>query len=419
MHPNIDFLGKRRLFMTVSLLLLAGAVTAISTIGFNYGIDFAGGTSVQLKFTEAMEVGTLRERLRGAGFSQPTIQQLGDPGDHEFLVRVPETGETTGPPAGAVTETEAENPAAPGEEDAPAPAAAAETAEAAVPESEAKPASGGSGTDVSERIVAAVQPMSVPAGSLDLNTADFSQIRSMLLERAVPLDEAEQAARAIMDYRSAHAGLLHALTDLDGLGLSEAALAALKEGGVIGGLIVRKVEMVGPKVGKDLRAQAVKAVGWSLLGILLYVGFRFRVEFAVAAIIALIHDTLFTVGILVTRGEEFTLLTISALLTLVGYSLNDSIVVFDRVRENLNQMRGAGLVEVINTSINQMLRRTILTSGTTLVAVLALLLLGGPVLHGFAFTLLIGIVVGTYSSIYIASPVLILWHRVRERRRQR
>ena len=148
-------------------------------------------------------------------------------------------------------------------------------------------------------------------------------------------------------------------------------------------------------------------------------GFRFRVEFAVAAIIALIHDTLFTVGILVTRGEEFTLLTISALLTLVGYSLNDSIVVFDRVRENLNQMRGAGLVEVINTSINQMLRRTILTSGTTLVAVLALLLLGGPVLHGFAFTLLIGIVVGTYSSIYIASPVLILWHRVRERRRQR
>jgi len=176
-----------------------------------------------------------------------------------------------------------------------------------------------------------------------------------------------------------------------------------------GNFEVRRVEIVGPKVGKDLRQKGISAMLIAMLGILIYITWRFEFRYAVGAIIALIHDVLITVGIFSLSDKEFTLPIIAALLTIIGYSLNDTIVVFDRIRENIRKTRKQSLREVINSSINQVLSRTILTSVTTLLVVLALFFLGGAVIHNFAFALLVGILAGTYSSVFIASPTVLVW----------
>jgi len=176
--------------------------------------------------------------------------------------------------------------------------------------------------------------------------------------------------------------------------------------------IVEEEVTIGPVVGRLLKKQALLAMTFALIGILLYIGWRFEFTFGFAAVICIFHDVLFTVGIFSLTRKEISLSVIAALLTIVGYSLNDTIVVFDRIRENLKfQHKHRNIPEIINTSINQTLSRTIITAGTTLLPVLALLFLGGPVIKDFAFALAIGILIGTYSSIYIASPLLIVMRK--------
>ena len=179
---------------------------------------------------------------------------------------------------------------------------------------------------------------------------------------------------------------------------------------------VMRVESVGPAVGEDLRQAAVKALIFAMIGICIYISFRFEFRFAITAIIALIHDVAFSVGMIALTGREISLPVIAALLTIVGYSINDTIVLFDRIREDRKLMRKADQKEIINTSINQTLSRTVLTSLTTLMVVLALLLFGGKVINDFAFVLMVGVLVGTYSSIFIASPLLIDWPSKRVKR---
>jgi preprotein translocase subunit SecF len=173
---------------------------------------------------------------------------------------------------------------------------------------------------------------------------------------------------------------------------------------------IRRTESVGPKIGSELRTAMFWAVIYSLLGIVAYITWRFEFRFAIAAIIALIHDVLFTLGFFSVAGLEVSLAVIAAVLTIVGYSLNDTIVVFDRIRENLHTRRRDNYANLVNASINETLSRTIITSLTTLLVVLSLVIFGGPVIRDFALTLLIGIGVGTYSSIFIASPVVVEWH---------
>jgi len=178
-------------------------------------------------------------------------------------------------------------------------------------------------------------------------------------------------------------------------------------------------EKVGPKIGAELRGQAIWAIIYSLLGIVLYITWRFEFKFSIAAIAALVHDVLIVLGIFSLVGKEINLTILGALLTIVGYSLNDTIVVFDRIRENLRaRRRSEAYPDVINISINQTLSRTIITSLTTLVVVVILLIWGGPVIHDFAFALTVGVLVGTYSSIFIASPVLVEWQAAAQRRKQ-
>jgi preprotein translocase subunit SecF len=256
-----------------------------------------------------------------------------------------------------------------------------------------------------------------PAGKLDLNNAPVLNIKNFLIDKdpmhlvtdADPKYTAQ--AQAIVDFRDkVHGGVLNSLDQLKGApGVDPASAGVVPDGFFLSDFGVRNVEIVGPQVGGQLRTQAGLATLYSLLGMLVYLGFRFEWIYGVAAVVTVFHDTLITVGAFSLTNTDISLTVIAALLTLIGYSNNDTIVVFDRIRENIKLMRREKLSEIVNRSINQTLSRTILTAGLTFLTVLALFLFGGEVLRGFSLALVIGILIGTYSSIAIAAPILVAY----------
>jgi len=288
---NIDFVGKRKLALIVSaVMILIGLASLVVNGGPNYGIDFVGGTLVQVKFAENTDAARIKDGLGSLELGSVVVQRFGDD-PNEFLIRVQESGE---------------------------------------------------GKDLSGLI----------SGSLE---------------------------------------------------------SVYGEGKVD----IRRVEMVGPQVGKDLRQKGLLSISYAMIGILVYIAWRFELRYAIGAIIALLHDVLITLGAFSITGREIDLPIIAAFLAIIGYSLNDTIIVYDRIRENYGKHQKLGFGEVVNRSINETLSRTILTSGTTLMVVLALFIFGGGVIHNFAFAMLVGILIGTYSSIFVASPLLILWQDMR------
>jgi len=204
-----------------------------------------------------------------------------------------------------------------------------------------------------------------------------------------------------------------AATNVDLKGLSGQVENALRATYGQGAYEIRRVESVGPKVGRDLTRKALLAITFSWIGILVYVGFRFEFRYALGGIIALIHDILVTVGTLSLLNKEFDLNIVAALLTIIGYSINDTIVIFDRIRENTRKNMRMSLMDVINLSVNQTLSRTILTSFTVLMVLLVLFFFGGGVIHDFAFTLLVGCIAGVYSTVFIASPIVLVFEKIR------
>jgi preprotein translocase subunit SecF len=202
-------------------------------------------------------------------------------------------------------------------------------------------------------------------------------------------------------------------------GVTPAVINTLKQECYMAPFAVRGVELVGPKVGADLRERAIWATLAALGGMLVYIAFRFEWIYGVAAVVACFHDTIITIGIFSLLNKEITMTVIAALLTLVGYSMNDTIVIFDRIRENLKLSRREPLEQVINRSVNQTLSRTVMTSGLTFLTVIALFLFGGEVLHGFSLALVVGILIGTYSSVFVASPIVLFWHNWFDERKRK
>ncbi|BCA79604.1 protein translocase subunit SecF [Desulfuromonas sp. AOP6] len=289
---NLDFVGKRKFAALFSVVLLAvGFLSLIMHGGPNYGIDFSGGTLVQVKFDQMTTAGDIKSALAGLELGGVVVQRFGDEGN-EFLIRAQNT-------------------------------------------------------------------------STELKS--LSLAISNVLEKSYGEGQVE----------------------------------------------VRRAEMVGPQVGKDLREKGLMAILYALVGILIYVTWRFEFRFAVGAIVALAHDVFITLGVFSLFGKEIDLPIIAAFLAIIGYSLNDTIIVYDRIRENMGKHGKDGFAAVVNRSINETLSRTILTSGTTLLVVLALFSLGGGVIHNFAFALLVGILIGTYSSIFVASTILVFWDNYR------
>lgn len=286
-ETHFDFMGKVKPAMVFSsLLILAGLISIAVSGGLKYGIDFAGGTLVQLGFKNPPDIEAIRDGLKAIGLGESAIQEFGSKKD--ILIRV----------------------------------------------------------ERSEEKLEAVGAVVKRSLSGKFNVDDMS------LER---------------------------------------------------------VEMVGPKVGHDLREKALLSILYAVIGIVVYISWRFEFQYAIAAIIALTHDVLVTMGAFSVFGKEFTLVVVAAFLTIIGYSLNDTIVVFDRIRENLRRKGKNSTTSIINASINQTLSRTLLTSGTTLLVVIALFFFGGEIIHDFSFALLVGVLIGTYSSIFIASVFLVYW----------
>ena len=218
---------------------------------------------------------------------------------------------------------------------------------------------------------------------------------------------------------SDHSGLITNFNELSSVpGVNAGIMNTLQQETYLAPFHVMQVQMVGPKVGADLRNKAILATLYALGGMLVYIAFRFEWIYGLGAVIAVFHDTIITIGLFSLFREEISMTVIAALLTLVGYSMNDTIVIFDRIRENLKMSRREPLEQVMNRSVNQTLSRTVMTSGLTFLTVIALFVFGGPVLHGFSFALLCGIIVGTYSSVFIASPIVLFWHNYTDQRRR-
>jgi len=375
---NIDFLGKKWYFLAFSLVFsVAGVLSMLFWHGIPWGVDFRGGTLVYVKFSHTPDLQAVRVAMDRAGLRDPKIQSYGAPANNEVLIDL----------------------------------AQKETSEQALDRGKLQ-------------IIGALES-NAPAGKVDLNNASSLTIKNYLMDKD-PLrlgSDADQKytaqAQAIVDYRDkTMSGVLNSIDQLKGA-VDPAAVASLQDGFFLSDFGVRNVEIVGPQVGGQLRQQAGLATLYSLAGMLIYLGFRFEWIYGVAAVITVFHDTLITVGAFSLTKTDISLTVIAAILTLIGYSNNDTIVVFDRIRENVKLMRREKLSEIVNRAINQTLSRTILTAGLTFLTVLALFLFGGEVLHGFSLALVIGILIGTYSSIAIAAPILVAYQdwRIEKNRR--
>lgn len=371
---HFDFMKYRRFWIVVSFLLVLGGVYAVlGPHRLNMGIDFAGGTQITLGFQQAPDLDRVRDVLKREGMGAAEIQRFGDLKANQVIVK---TAVTKGTEEGSM-----------------------------------------------EKVVGALSRdfNQGQAAGFDLNQANADSLTAFFL-RTDPDKvggQGPEAARA--HYEPMSAGIV-AERSKDGIfkdfgrlsrvpGLSPAAAAALQSQAHLGSFAVLGVENVGPQIGGELRRQGVLAVVMSLLGMLAYIWFRFELRFGIGAVMASIHDVMVTLLFFWAFGLEFNLTTIAAFLTLIGYSMNDTVVIFDRVRENMRKSRRKPLIELMNESINETLSRTIMTGGLTFLTVLALLILGGDVLRGFAFVMTVGIIVGTYSSVYVASPFALLWEK--------
>ena len=252
--------------------------------------------------------------------------------------------------------------------------------------------------------------------SKDAKVVDIQEIRDILDKEGIKDVE-------IQDIKDSEGRTLILIktqaTEINGVKLSDKILEIIKKNfpqNIDPNTFIRMQQEIGPRIGEELKGKALLAIFWALVGIILYIWWRFEFTFGIAAVIALFHDVLITIGIFSITGKEMSLPVVAALLTIVGYSLNDTIVVFDRIREDLKKFRRESYVNVFNHSINETLSRTIITSLTTFVVVLSLYLFGGSVIHDFAFALLIGIIVGTYSSVFVASPIMVEHFNSRQKR---
>jgi preprotein translocase subunit SecF len=370
--PNIRFLKYKYIALAfTALIVLAGVLNVTVFKGLKLGVDFGEGTLLRVMMKTPTTEGQIRDLLQTVGLGKSTVQKSG-PSGREFMIRAMES-----------------NPTKPDEQ------AELEAHEA-----------------LADKIIAALVGDDGQAerarGLVDLNGIDEATLTG-LLEGAFP-GSGPDAAKRIIGYRN-QTGIIDDLKVLDGLGLKPEIQAFLKDKTYLGKMTVMSRETVGPQVGADLRRKAVQATIWSLLGMLVYIALRFKLEYGVAAIFTLFQDVLITMTAYSFTNREINLPIIAGILTIVGFSINDTIVIFDRVRENQKLLRGKGLEEVMNISLNQTLGRTIITSGTVFLTVGALFLFGGDVINDFAFLMLIGTIEGVYSTIYLSCPVELFWQK--------
>jgi preprotein translocase subunit SecF len=372
-NTNFDFLGKKWPFIILSLILtVAGLASLIFKGGPRYGIDFRGGAQMYVLFAQNPPVEKIRSVLSAKIPGEISVVNIS--GSNEVIIG---------------TEIKDEK-----------------------------------SLDANRQAMVQLleRAFGTHDGKLDVNNAGVAtladRLRDPLQKAGISLsdEQVQNTAKAVMDnIHTQHSGLLTSFDQLSGVpGVTPQVISVLKQEASVSPFTIRQTEVVGPKVGGELQKTAILATLYALGGMLVYIAFRFEWIYGLAAVIAVFHDTIITIGLFSIFNKEISLTVVAALLTLVGYSMNDTIVTFDRIRENLKLMRREKFEPLVNISINQTLSRTILTSGLTFLTALSLFIFGGAVLNGFAFCLVVGIIIGTYSSIFIASPILVFWHNFRE-----
>jgi preprotein translocase subunit SecF len=358
-QTNIDFIGKRKPAIFISTVINLVILIGIATWGFNLGVDFAGGTVVEVKFNKDISAAEVRKRAEAGGLPDVSVQSIGSDAENAFLLRL-----------GGVTQL---------------------TKESAVKAQEALQALG------------PVKSIAPDLANGIINLRSQQELSAEQIEKAV-----EGSGTGVEEVRSlgqAQAGGFD--YQIVASGMADRIRAALMQGQDTTDFEMRRTEYVGPQVGKQLRNRGVMALLYSMIAILIYVAFRFDFKFGPGALLAMLHDVVMVAGFYLISRAEFGLTAIAALLTIVGYSVNDTIVIYDRIREDMAKFQGKPFAEVINIAINDTLGRTILTSGTTALSLIGLLIFGVGEIRDFAWAMLVGIIVGTYSTVYIASPLTI------------
>jgi len=363
---NIDFLKYKAPAILVSLIIIGAGLFLIFKNGLKYGVDFTGGTALHIKFRQPVSTEAVRSALRDAGFRDSGVQSFKD--KTQVLVRMP---------------------------------VAAATAEKI----------GETASKVNLALQTRLLKKTPPSGLRDLNLAFETEIHQYLIAQdpwgVKDGQKYKGEAAKISQLKKENTGIYPSLDQFRGV--DPKIVNSLKQSYYVGDLAILSSEFVGPQVGAELRNQARLAIMWSLLGLLVYVAFRFHLLWGASAILCLAHDVLVTLAFFAFFGREISLTVVAGFLTIVGFSLNDTIVIYDRVRDNLKTMRTQPLESVINLSLNQMLSRTILTNGTVLAVVLVLYTVGGEVINDFAFAMLVGCISGIYSTVYIASALIVVY----------
>jgi preprotein translocase subunit SecF len=379
---NYDFLGKKWPFIIASLVLsVAGLGSIAAKGGLQWGIDFKGGAQMTVKFAYPPPLDKIRSALSQKVKGDVSVQTVTGVGTNNEVV--------------IATELEEERQ-----------------------------------LNLNRQAMAdaLTGAFAQPGGKLDFNNAStqdlVTRLQDPLARAGVPASEPQlqKLAADLLNFRNTppRSGLITDWNQLASVpGVTPAMLNVLKQEAYLAPFHRNDVSMVGPKVGAELRNKAVLATLYALAGMLVYIAFRFEWIYGLGAVIACFHDTIITIGLFSLFNKEISMTVIAALLTLVGYSMNDTIVIFDRIRENLKIHRRDSLEDIMNRSVNQTLSRTVMTSGLTFLTVIALFIWGGPVLHGFSFALVCGIIVGTYSSVFVASPIVLFWHNYADKRKKR
>lgn len=372
-QPNFKFMKfKVFAFALSGIVIIAGIINITTGKGLTGGIDFTGGTLVQIRFKDPYPIAELRQAFP-AEMGSPKIQRLEEEGEREYIIRMMSPEEET-------------------EQD--------------------QEAHEIMGKRIVEILTTEEDRTALESGLADLNNVDTDELTA-LLQVSFP-ENAQDIAESIINLRESTElkGIIESYDQITGAGIDPEVTDFLKEKTFLGSLAVKRRESVGPQVGRELGERARLATVWALIGMLFYIGLRFRFAYGVSAILTLAHDVLITLSIFSFTNREINLPVIAAILTIVGYSLNDTIVIFDRVRDNIKGMRKHEFEDILDKSINQTLSRTVVTSGTTFLVVFALFVLGGEVINDFAFTMIIGVLIGTYSSIYQSCPLLYFWNKI-------
>jgi len=374
-EPKIKFINKRYYAFALSALIILSGVYLFFSRGFNMGIDFSGGTLIEVSFKSPTSIAQVRGFLNQVHLGDAQITRIGS--ENKFFIKtLASLKKMNLAPTAKMEDIEEYEIVA---------------------------------REIRNGMLSAAEAEQTAAGKIDLNNTAEGEIARFLRDRAIGDEDAQESAKLIIGLRKSGSGIINDFAQLERAGVKHRVMSVLRDNTFLSSFTFLSVEFVGPQVGKDLRRKAALACIWALIGMLVYIAFRFKFLYGVSGILTLAHDVLVSLSFVLLFRIEMSLQVVAAILTITGYSINDTIVVFDRLRDNLKIMKKDDLEAILDKSLNQTLSRSIFTSLTVFLTVISLFLFGGEVIRPFAFTMLVGVIAGSYSTIYQSCAWLKVW----------